>query len=125
MTSDDKPTVAAAEAPDQGARLPVEISSFLGKRVGNFLISSFLGQGGMGTVFAAEHPALGRRVAVKFLSRALATFPEMATRFVEEARTAASLRHANIVDIFDFGELDGRPYYVMEFLEGRDLGAIM
>ena len=79
----------------------------------------------MGEVVAADHPALGRTVAIKFLSRRLSADPTIAVRFLSEARTMANLRHPNIVDIFDFGELDGRPYYVMELLEGADLEAVM
>src|SRR5258708_2621125 len=84
-----------------------------------------LGQGGMGAVVQAEHPAIGKKVAIKFLSRTLMATPDMAARFLEEARTAASLRHPNIVDIHDFGEFNDRPYYVMEFLNGMDLAASM
>ncbi len=110
---------------DEQPVISEEARELLGRRVGNFVISHVLGQGGMGTVFAAEHPALGRQVAIKFLSRSLASVPEMTTRFLDEARVAAGLRHPNVVEILDFGELDKRPYYVMEMLEGEDLAAIM
>jgi HD-like signal output (HDOD) protein len=105
--------------------VPPEYRELLGKRVGNFVLSSVLGQGGMGAVLLAEHPALGKRVAVKFLSRMLASMPEMSARFLDEARAAASLQHPNIVDILDFGELDRQPYYVMEHLPGSDLSKVL
>ncbi len=108
-----------------GAADDPELAQLIGKRVGNFVLSSVLGQGGMGAVLLAEHPALGRRVAVKFLSRMLAAMPEMSARFLDEARSAASLQHPNIVDILDFGMLDHQPYYVMEHLQGADLSRVL
>jgi serine/threonine-protein kinase len=105
--------------------VPAEVAELIGQRVGNVVISRLLGQGGMGAVLQAEHPAIGKKVAIKFLSRTLMATPDMASRFLEEARTAASLRHPNIVDIHDFGEFNERPYYVMEFLHGMDLAAKM
>ena len=60
----------------------------------------------MGAVFEAEHPALGKRVAIKFLSPLFANAPDMASRFLAEARTAASLQHPNIVAVLDFSEFD-------------------
>jgi serine/threonine protein kinase/HD-like signal output (HDOD) protein len=110
---------------DAVADLRPECQELIGKRVGNFVLSSVLGQGGMGEVFLAVHPALGRQVAVKFLSRMLAAMPEMSARFLEEARSAASFSHPNIVDILDFGELEGQPYYVMEHLQGSDLSRLL
>ena len=103
------------------AGLPPELADLLGKRIGNFVLSKVLGQGGMGAVFEAEHPALGKQVAIKFLSPLFANAPDMASRFLAEARTAASLQHPNIVDILDFGEFEERPYYVMQRLQGSDL----
>lgn len=100
-------------------------ASVIGRRVGNYVIQRALAQGGMGAVFLARHPALGREVAVKFLGDELEDATEFNKRFLDEARITAGLRHANIVDIFDFGELDGRPYYVMELLKGRDLSDVM
>jgi HD-like signal output (HDOD) protein len=111
--------------PKAAADVPPEYRDLIGKRVGNFVLSSVLGQGGMGAVLLAEHPALGKRVAVKFLSRMLASMPEMSARFLDEARSAASLQHPNIVDILDFGEMDRQPYYVMEHLPGTDLSKVL
>ncbi len=97
----------------------------IGKRVGNFVVERALAHGAMGTVFVARHPTLGRQVAVKFLGRDEEVPADHAKRFLDEACITASLHHPNIVDIFDFGELDGRPYYVMELLGGRDLAAVI
>ncbi len=109
----------SAESPD-----PPQ-AGFIGRHVGNYVITRKLGEGGMGEVFEAEHPTLGRNVAVKVLARHFSTEPAVAQRFMAEARTLASLRHPHIVDIFDFGELDGHLYYVMELLRGQDLEKVM
>ncbi|MBI3201150.1 MAG: HDOD domain-containing protein [Myxococcales bacterium] len=113
---------SAAELADAGGDW-VDPAGLIGQRVGNYVIERALARGGMGAVYVARHPALGREVAVKFLDHELEASAELSQRFAEEARLTASLRHPNIVDIFDFGELGGRFYYVMELLRGRDLGA--
>jgi serine/threonine protein kinase len=94
-----------------------------GDTIGNYQVCEFLGEGGMGTVFSVEHVALGRRYALKVLrSRVIERDESAAQRFLREARTAARVHHPNIVDVFDFGHLpDGRPYFVMELLEGESL----
>ena len=98
---------------------------WVGRRVGNYVIDRPLARGGMGTVYVARHPQLGREVAVKFLSQNVSTEPELAARFLAEARVTASLNHPNIVEILDFGELDGELYYAMELLRGKSLRAVM
>src|SRR5262245_2979689 len=97
-----------AEALDQGAES--SSSALIGRRVGNYVIERPLAQGGMGSVSVAKHPQLGREVAVKFLSSQVGTSNSHTERFLSEAQVTASLHHPNIVDIFDFGELDGRLY---------------
>src|SRR5262245_1825153 len=74
---------------------------WIGKRVGNYVVDRPLARGGMGAVYVARHPHLGREVAVKFLSQT-SSEPEMAARFLAEARVTASLNHPNIVEILDF-----------------------
>ncbi len=101
--------------------LPPELARLLGQRVGNYVIERPLARGGMGSVFVARHLSLGKEVAVKFVDIELKERPDLAQRFLDEARVTANLNHPNIVDIFDFGELDGRLYYVMELLRGRSL----
>ena len=94
--------------------------SLHGKRFGNYIASQRIGQGGMGSVYKAEHPEIGRQVAIKVLTRH--HNEEMLQRFLEEARTIARIGHPNIVDIYDFGRTkDDRLYYVMEWLDGREL----
>ncbi len=94
-----------------------------GDTVGQYKVLQFLGEGGMGTVYSVEHVALGRQYALKVLrTRVIERDPTAAQRFLREARTAARVRHPNIVDVFDFGHVpDGRPYFVMELLEGESL----
>jgi serine/threonine-protein kinase len=98
-----------------------------GDIIGQYRIIERLGEGGMGTVFSVEHVALGRHYALKVLrNKVIEREPTAAQRFLREARTAARIRHPNIVDVFDFGHLaDNRPYFVMELLEGQSLADIV
>ena len=96
----------------------------IGESVGNFRITELLGGGGMGTVYMAEHPGLGRRAAVKVLHAQLAADPEIVQRFFNEARAANAVGHPGIVEVLDFGTLpSGAPYIVMELLPGESLAA--
>ena len=94
----------------------------IGRSIGNYKIVRVIGEGGMGTVYLAEHPMIGKRVAVKMLRPDLGTDPGLVSRFFQEARAVNEIRHPNIVDISDFGKTeDGIVYLVMELLEGRSL----
>jgi serine/threonine protein kinase len=96
----------------------------IGQTVGNYRILKLLGEGGMGAVYLAEHPGIGRKAAVKVLHPGLAQNQEVVTRFFNEARAANAVRHPGIVEIFDFGTLaSGATYIIMEFLEGESLAA--
>src|SRR5689334_22168551 len=93
-----------------------------GTRVGSFIIDARLAVGGCGTVYAAHHITLNRPVALKVLHAELTASPEMVERFVREVRMVNVIRHPNVVDILDFDQLrDGRPYCVMELLDGITL----
>jgi serine/threonine-protein kinase len=95
-----------------------------GFAVGQYRIERLLGRGGMGTVYAAEQPEIGARVAIKVLAAELSRDPRLVKRFVDEARAVNKIRHPNIIDIFAFGRLgDGRQYFVMEYLEGETLAS--
>jgi serine/threonine protein kinase len=89
-------------------------------RVGKYEIEKFLG-GGMSHVYRAKDSVLGRRVAVKILTEAGMADAEAKARFLLEARMASSINHENIISVYDFGEDAGRPFMVMEFLEGESL----
>jgi serine/threonine-protein kinase len=87
-----------------------------------YRIEQELGRGGMGTVYLAEHVTVGRKVAVKVLTREWSTHETVAKRFREEARAASAAGHPNIIEVFDAGTLpDRRLYLVMEYLDGRSL----
>ena len=92
---------------------------------GKYRLGRVLGEGGMGAVYAAEHLQLGTTVAVKILNEAAADHAPALERFRREARTAAAVKHENIVEVTDAGTDAGVPYLVMELLEGESLSAIL
>jgi serine/threonine-protein kinase len=93
---------------------------------GRYEVMEALGEGGMGHVYEVRHVALDRRFAMKVLRRDLARDGELASRFIQEAKATASVRHPNVVEITDFGRMpDGVPYFVMELLVGQTLGQII
>ena len=94
------------------------------KKLGKYTIVERVGKGTMGVVYRAHDETLGE-IAIKFLSADLCNEPLARDRFIREARIAASLNHRNIIDIHGMGEQDGRPYIVMEFLEGDSLKALI
>lgn len=96
-----------------------------GTHFGPYQLLGELGKGGMGRVLKARHLTLQRDVALKVLAPALSAEPLFAERFLREARAAARLNHPNIVQVYDFGEVSGRHYLAMEFVDGRSLGALL
>jgi tRNA A-37 threonylcarbamoyl transferase component Bud32 len=89
---------------------------------GRFRVECEIGRGGMGTVYRASHLGLERPVAIKILKQEFAAHPEITERFMREARTMARLKHPRAAMIFDAGHLaDGRPFIVMEYVEGSTL----
>lgn len=90
-------------------------------QVGGFEVREKLGTGGMATVFMAKQTALDRMVVVKIMHPHLAEDKALVERFMHEARSAAALRHPNIVQVIDCGESDSTPYIAMEYIDGRDL----
>ena len=92
-----------------------------GSRLGPYEIATLLGAGGMGEVYRARDPRLGRDVAVKVLPPSFSADPERLHRFELEARATAALNDPNIVAIYDVGTADGRPYVVTELLDGETL----
>jgi serine/threonine-protein kinase len=96
----------------------------IGQTLGSYRIVKKLGEGGMGVVYVAEHPLIGRKAAVKQLLPEYCNNKRIVDRFFNEARAATMIQHAGIVQIFDFGYTeDGSAYIVMEFLEGEGLQA--
>ena len=92
-----------------------------GDRLGSYEVLAAIGAGGMGEVYRARDPRLGREVAIKILPAAYASDADRLRRFEQEARAASALNHPNILTIYDVGTADGSPYLVSELLEGQTL----
>jgi serine/threonine protein kinase len=93
-----------------------------GTEVGGYVIDGELGHGGMGVVYSATHPVIGKRAAIKILRIDVSRSPIAVERFIQEARAVNQIGHRNIVDIFAYGALpDGRAYHVMDLLVGESL----
>jgi len=93
--------------------------------IGKYEIIEELGRGGMGVVYKAYDPVMEREVAIKVVSDVMMSKPEMKDRFLREARTAGKLSHENITIVHDVGEEGGKPFIVMEYLGGDDLGHLI
>src|SRR5580704_16108749 len=91
--------------------------------IGEFEVKGELGRGGMGRVYRAHDPRVGRDVAIKVLTNE--GDGDLLARFRSEAGTTAKLSHKNIVTLFSFGEQDGMPYIVMELLQGENLADVI
>lgn len=96
-----------------------------GTRIDRYELQELVGRGGMGSVWRANQTSLGRSVAIKLLPRSLARQEEFVVRFEREARTMAALSHPNIVAVHDRGVHEGRPYIVMELVDGVSLRRLM
>ena len=115
--------------PQQG---PPQQDLLIGQTVGNYLVKQRLGEGGMGAVYLAEHPSIGKKVALKVLHAEFATNSEVVERFFNEAKAVNSIAHPNIVDIVDYGVIQTGPrgqdslvYFIMEYLSGLTLSQII
>ncbi len=109
-----EPTLAYSEtAPIRTVRV--------GDTVGKYKLTEVLGTGGMGEVFLAEDPKLGRRAAIKFLRKEFSRELDPLKRFTREARSASALNHPNIITIYDIGESEGADYIAMEYVQGKNL----
>jgi serine/threonine-protein kinase len=114
--------------PQTGA--PADI--LIGQTVGNYLVTQKLGEGGMGSVYLAEHPTIGKKVALKVLHAEFSSNPEVAERFFTEAKAVNAIGHPNIVDIVDYGVIqagqggrDRLVYFIMEYLSGTTLSHVI
>jgi serine/threonine-protein kinase len=97
----------------------------IGRRFGSYVVEKKLGEGGMGAVYRAVQPEIGKQVAIKFLASHLASNPDVVKRFFDEARAVNLIQHDNIVDIFDFGQIDGFSFFVMELMKGGSLESLL
>ena len=106
------PYEALPTLPPEGPPLPA---------VPGYEVEAVVGHGGMGVIFRARHLRLGRLVALKMALAGSYAGPHERERFRREAEAVAALRHPNVVQIYDVGDADGRPYFTMEFMEGGSL----
>ncbi len=106
-------TAFAAELPDPATRG--------GARVGPYLLQSVLGSGGMGVVYKARHEQLNRTVALKMIRAGASADADALRRFATEGEAVARLEHPNVVQIYDFDQRDGVPYFTMEYVGGTTL----
>jgi hypothetical protein len=104
---------------------PAAVLGTAPERLGDYRILREVGRGGMGVVYEAEQESLGRRVALKILAPQGLRHPRQLLRFHREARAAARLHHTNIVPVFGVGEAEGQHYYVMQFIPGLGLDAVL
>ncbi len=97
------------------------MSTWNGKKLGRVQIGELIARGGMAEVYVGEHTSLNRKVAVKIMRDHVDTDPETLSRFEREARVVASLRHSNIIQMFDYELVDGQPCLIMELVPGASL----
>ncbi|NKI36586.1 protein kinase [Wenzhouxiangella sp. XN79A] len=97
----------------------------MAKKIGDYEIISELGRGGMGVVYMAREESLQRNVAIKMLGNQLVNDDAVAERFIREARVVADLNHPNLVQVFRVDRHEDQPYFVMEFVEGDSLKALI
>src|SRR5919198_1958332 len=96
-----------------------------GRRLGHYRIDGVLGKGGMSVMYKATDIRLGRKVALKVIAEHLTEDPEFRERFVDEARNTSAIDHANVVPLYDFGEVDGLLYIAMRLVDGSDLASLI
>lgn len=94
-----------------------------GSRLGHYKIDAVLGRGGMSVLYRATDVRLGRKVALKVMGEHITGDAEFRERFVDEARNTSAIDHANVVPLYDFGEVDGMLYIAMRLVEGSDLAS--
>jgi predicted Ser/Thr protein kinase len=100
---------------------PVANPAILSGQFGRYFILRPIGEGGMGAVYLAQDTQLGRQVALKIPHVSIGTSPVLRERFLREAQVTATLKHPNICQVYDAGEIDGRLYLTMEYVEGKPL----
>src|SRR5262245_37706595 len=103
----------------------------IGSKVGNYEVKQKLGEGGMGSVYLAVHPKIGKRVALKVLHNEFSSNDDVVSRFFNEAKAVNDIQHPNIVDVIDYGTMASPSgsgsvvYFIMEFLQGDSLAKVV
>jgi hypothetical protein len=105
----------------KGEDVPAETDQKTVKKLGKYEIIELVGRGAMGEVYKAQDPLIGRLVALKTITSGLAGRPDLLERFYQEARSAGTLQHPNIVTVYELGQEGETPFIAMEFLEGETL----
>src|SRR5271157_2693735 len=123
LVEDFKPGSDDATGTFAGAKIPALEKRL--ERLGDYRVLREVGRGGMGVVYEAEQESLGRRVALKVMAGHRLSDPSQLARFAREAKAAARLHHTNIVPVFGVGEAEGVHYYVMQFIQGQGLDAVL
>lgn len=95
------------------------------EKIGRYIIKDELGRGGMATVYRGFDPSFDREVAIKVLPREMLHDPQFRSRFEREIKMIASLEHPSIVPVYDVGDMDGQPYFVMRFMPGGSLSNLI
>ncbi len=106
----------------RGREIPSDLDYLI---LGKYRPIKLLGKGGMGSIYLAEHTELRKLVAIKVISEKLSDRPQFLELFKREARSAAKLQHPNIARVFDYGEEEGKCFYVMDYIQGASLGEII
>jgi eukaryotic-like serine/threonine-protein kinase len=109
---------------------PATVDPLIGATIGNYQIKTKVGEGGMGSVYMAEHPLIGKRVALKILHAEFSSKEDVVKRFFQEAKAVNDIQHPNIVDIVDYGVItsphgQSTVYFIMEFLDGPSLADLI
>jgi serine/threonine-protein kinase len=94
-------------------------------KIGDYIVTGKIGQGGIAEIYRAKQPSLNRDVAIKMLSKALSDNPDIVRRFDRESLVTAHLNHPNIVHVIDKGIAGGRYYFVMEYVDGTSLRQVI
>ena len=92
----------------------------VGQLLGSYRLQALIGQGGTAEVYSAQHPSLHRQVAIKVLAKEISEDPDWVRRFRQEVTLLGRLDHPNILPIYNTGEFDGRPFFVMKYIENSE-----